>query len=272
MPPWVVVALVMLWTVRAEAYSLGYTGRSGKQGSTCNTIACHRGGQDPHVRFEGPTQLAPGTTATFRFVVESVAAAQTAAGFNVAASDGRLAVIPGQGAQLLTDELTQTVPKDNIAGVASWEFKWTAPSAPGMYVLYGAGNSVDLDETRRGDRAATGTIAIAVGPSRTPTRTPTSTSTVTRTPTRTASLTPTPPPTPTVTPTPGPQRGDANCDARLSAADPSATVRLLGTDGVGDCFLADADCDARITDGDLQAAIDGIFGDVRPDCEAEPVR
>jgi hypothetical protein len=69
-----VVAVTMLHTPPALAYSAGITGLSGEQGSSCNV--CHSGGVTPTVHFEGPTQLGPDTTGTFRFVVQGNVAAE----------------------------------------------------------------------------------------------------------------------------------------------------------------------------------------------------
>jgi hypothetical protein len=135
---------------------------------------------------------------------------------NVAASSGTLAVITGQGTRLSFEEITHSAPRDNVDGVATWEFTWTAPMSPGTYVLFGAGNSVNLDGTRLGDLAGTATIGIVVGAGQ-PTHTPTRTLTGTGTRTRTVTRTPTAPPTPTRTRT-----GTATPTASMSAT-PSVT-------------------------------------------------
>src|SRR5512134_1921431 len=76
----------------------GISGFSGKQSQTCT--ACHAGGVAPDVAFIGPSQLAPGETATFRFEVRSAVPNQRAGGLNVAVSGGTLATIDGQGARV----------------------------------------------------------------------------------------------------------------------------------------------------------------------------
>jgi hypothetical protein len=118
-------------------------------------LGCHliAGATRPQVRFEGPAEVAPGASATYRFVVTSGApAVQIQAGLDVAASGGTLIVVNGQQEKLLNGEITQTGPKDNDqAGEASWDFIWQAPSTPGEYVLFGAGISVNGDTTPSGD-------------------------------------------------------------------------------------------------------------------------
>lgn len=145
----------------AGARSAGISESSGKQGTICNE--CHDGGATPFVRFEGPQELAAGAIATFRFVVQSQAAAQTHAGFNVAASAGTLATRLGQGERILGGELTHSAPKQNAAnGEASFEFNWTAPAALGVQTLFGAGNSVNRNLFNSGDAAAATTLAVNV--------------------------------------------------------------------------------------------------------------
>src|SRR5262245_57865934 len=155
-------AALTLCATAAAAHSTGETGHSGRQRITCN--ACHNGGMPPAVRFTGRDTVAAGDTATYRFEVESMGAAQHAAGFNVAASGGGLGVIDGQGEQFVAavGELTHTMPKENIDMVAGWDFRWTAPAAPGAFTLFGAGNSVNLNFQDSGDRASTTTFVIDV--------------------------------------------------------------------------------------------------------------
>ncbi|MFQ5668758.1 MAG: dockerin type I repeat-containing protein [Candidatus Binatia bacterium] len=224
---------------RAFAFKNGITGRSGKPPTTiCN--ACHSGGDPPVVSFSFTDLLPlnPGDTGNFTFTVQSTASRQPAAGFNVAASGGELKKKFGQREQVINGELTHTAPKKtNASGQASWKFKWVAPATPGIYILWGAGNSVNLNNTTTGDRAAATMFFIAVGdvatvtptfsvtptpaatpmpttpgPTFTPTPTRTGTPTTTATPTSTHTRLPTPThtpaptstfvPTPPATPTP----------------------------------------------------------------------
>lgn len=260
----------------ARANSAGIIGYSGKQGDqkTCNN--CHNGGQIPSVSFEGPTQMAPNAVATFRFVVQSNSVNQKAAGFNLAVNQGTLAVVAGQDEQLVAGELTHTKPKANTNGKASWDFTWQAPATPGLYPIFGSGNSVNRNVSGPlGDRSASDVHTVLVvaevaptetpspepatstptpvPPSETPTAEPTPTRRNTPLPTATRTTTPSASPTPTPTRTPAldPPHGDANCDRVLGAADLVSVVAQIGTGGLGTCTVADANCDGVLDAADV---------------------
>jgi hypothetical protein len=169
-----VVAIVAggLASSPARANSFGIIGRSGKQGMSCSQ--CHFGGVLPTVRLDGPLVVAPGESATYHFEVQSGIPSQHAAGLNVAASDGQLGTIAGQNEQVVGGELTHTQPKPNDDNaLAGWDFTWKAPDALGTYTLFGAGNSVNLNNQDTGDRSNTTSIEIVVAePTLTPTATP----------------------------------------------------------------------------------------------------
>jgi hypothetical protein len=252
------------------------------------------GGDVPTVTFEGPSTLGPGDTGTFTFNVQSNGPHQSAAGLDIAASAGTLQTNE-QNEQLLGGELSHKSPKsNNVSGLAKWSFKWKAPTNPGSYILYGAGNSVDRNGQSTNDAAAGTTVSVTVGdvptvtpsfttppsPTRTspatasPTASPTPSDTPTPEPTVTQIATPTPtqpptetPPTsstftPTATPTPPdtvPAPGDANCDGTVSAADVSSLVALL--EGIAPlvCGGVDANQNGMLDEDDLRATIDLIF-------------
>jgi outer membrane protein assembly factor BamB len=228
------VALVLLGAAMlvpvapAHAYDDGISGYSGKQGETCQS-QCHDGGVKPLVQFEGPRQVAPGETATFRFVVHSQAPAQMFAGFDVAASDGVLGLATTEDERLDGDEVTHTQPKPNDTdGTASWQFTWRAPMAAGPRTLYGAGNSVNGDDTRDGDASQTTQYVVDV--------------------------------------TGDSDRGDANCDGVVSAADLTTVALGVTGDGVSACGLIDVDCDGTITADDLTDVVTSIFEPPGPAC------
>lgn len=213
----VLLTLAAVGPVRAAAFSIGFTGASGKQGQICNQ--CHMGGTPPLVRFEGPSEMVAGSTATFRFIIESQSASQRHTGFNVASNDGTLAVISGQGAQLLAQELTHTAPKmvDDL-GVATYDFLWTAPLVIGPQTLFGAGNNVNRNFNDSGDRAAAATLGVAVVAAATP----------------------------TATPLPG-CAGDCDRTDETTIEDVVRAVGLAATEaGSEPCLAADADRDGRI--------------------------
>jgi hypothetical protein len=214
----------VLWALdaarAAPALQTGIGGFSGKQGDTC-TDSCHSGGVTPVVRFDGPREVMADAVATFRFTVQSQASRQIVAGFDVAASDGRLGVLPGQGAHLDGDEITHDAPKPNVDGEASWAFTWQAPGQTGAATLYGAGLSANGNGNRNGDDVALATFAITV--------------------------------------TSNTLRGDANCDRRVTVADLTALLERLPSGVPGACALADADCDTAVTESDLSLVVSGLF-------------
>jgi hypothetical protein len=147
----------------ALALPTGITGNSGRQGTTCNDLSqCHQGGVPPVVRIEGPSVVAAGAIATFRFVVVSQDAAQIIGGFNVAASGGTLATLPGEEARLEFGELTHVAPKPNVNDQASWDFLWEAPTEAGTQRLYGAGLSANGNGTRNGDDSDLTSVPVTV--------------------------------------------------------------------------------------------------------------
>jgi hypothetical protein len=180
----------------AYAFRNGLAGFSGRTGVICNS--CHAGGTAPTVDFEGPMTVAPGSTNTYRFNVRSQASGQTNAGLDVAvcaqgatscpaSTSGQLAVDSAQNARVTGGEIVHNSPKANVDGVATWEFTWTAPAAAGSVTMYGAGNSVNGDDSSLGDRATSVTFAIAVAAAvDTPTPSPTPTVPIGNSPTPTA--------------------------------------------------------------------------------------
>lgn len=158
-----VVLALMLHAQPARGNSSGIFQKSGKQGSICSTTAgCHFGGTAPLVSLDGPSRLLVGTMATFHFVIQSQSATQKFAGFNVAASGGTLGII-APGERKILDEISHLAPRQNDAnGRAAFDFTWVAPTTPGDYTLFGAGNSVNKDTTIAGDLAAATTLVVHV--------------------------------------------------------------------------------------------------------------
>lgn len=216
------IAMQICFAGNAKAFSTGIPGFSGKQADLFCT-SCHMDGTAPEVLLEQvePGVISPGTMATFRFTITSKRTQQKAAGLNVAASAGALAVIAGQGTKLLTPtqmlpEITHISPKSNDDNrQAAWLFTWQAPSTPGTYTLFAAGNSVNLDNSERtGDNATKTTLqveVVAAPDTATPTASPT------------LSLTPTPTSEPTDTPTASPTATDT-----AIADTPTATPTEFG--------------------------------------------
>ncbi len=235
------VAVALLATLcgrSALAESNGIAGFSGMApgGTTCNM--CHAGGVEPAVRFEGPTTLAPGEIGAFRFVVRSRSPAQTAAGFNVAASGGDLDVSPVQGAQRDGAELVQTGARGNDRnGEAAWDFTWQAPPSSGAHTLFGAGNSVNLDSGLFGDRSAATTLVVRVE-------------------------TPTPAPTSSPSPTRAPEEcvGDCDGDGRIAISELIRGVNIaLGSTDVGSCPDFDDNGNGVVSVNELVSAVNGAL-------------
>lgn len=264
----VVVVALTLMPRSADANSFGITNFSGKRTFFC--ITCHAGGDPPGVApvvtFEAPggTTMAVGAIATFRFRVTSMSIPkQTHAGFNVASSDGVVGITDPVGT--LTQEvfgeveITHSEPRANDdRGVAVFEFSWRAPTTPGTYTLYGAGNSVDDDDSELGDGSAHTTLAIdVIGP---PTATPTHTATVTPTATPTSTATETPTPTPTAPPTAtlpqGVCLGDCDNNDQVTVDEILTGVNIaLGGLPMTDCPAFDRDGSMTVTSDELVEAI-----------------
>ena len=224
----------------------GIAGFSGKNnGLYCSNagFGCHTSSAQaiqPMVRFEGPTQIDPGAEVTYRFVVHSEApAVQVQAGLDVAASDGKLVVVAGQNTKLLLGEITHTGPKDiDQNAEASWQFIWQAPTTPGEYMLFGAGNSVDASGTVDGDDGNLTVLVVTVG-------------TVVATATASPSIN-----TPTVTPPPISCSGDCNGDGHVTVNELIAAVNIaLGQAQITACRACDLNGDAMITINELIAAV-----------------
>jgi hypothetical protein len=251
----IAVALLLAVATPAAAMMTGIIGFSGQQTKPDGTplycsnagIGCHFGDpgtKAPLVRFDGPTQVDPGATVMYTFIVTSEnPTVQLQAGIDIAASAGTLGTLPDQQEQVLKNfttmngEITHTGPKDNDQnGETTWQFTWQAPTTPGVYVLFGAGNSVDASSTVEGDEAAITTLMITVGD-------------VAPTPT------PTPSPAPTATPG-GACAGDCNGDGMVTVNELILGVNIaLGTQPASVCTAIDTNGDGMVTINELIAAV-----------------
>jgi hypothetical protein len=238
-----IVAIVAGLASPARANSFGIIGRSGKQGLSCSQ--CHFGGVLPAVRLDGPLVVAPGETATYHFEVQSMIPSQRAGGLDIAASDGQLGTIAGQNEQVIGGELTHTRPNPNDDnGLAGWNFTWKAPDAIGTYTLFGAGNSVNLNNQDSGDRSNTTTIDIEVAES-----------------TATPTVTPIPA-TRTARPTTGPLPCVGDCDGNGSVAIGELITGVnisLGSRPLTDCADFDANDSGAIEVNELVSAVNGAL-------------
>ena len=238
----VFAALLLASASRAVARSGGIVGYSGKEGFYCTEMKCHDLGNRaaPTVRFiDVPAQVDPSTVVTVQFGVHANEPNLVAAGFNVAASAGNLQVGSDSGvrrARLSAAspfEVTHTEPRNLTSGEAVWSFIWTAPDTPGDYILFGAGNSVDLTFDQQGDAPAKTMIVIQVG-----------------------SGAATPTVTPTVTPLPASCAGDCNGDSSVAINELITGVNIaLGSAAVSLCPSFDSSGDGGVAINELIAAV-----------------
>jgi hypothetical protein len=82
----------------------------------------------------------PNQTYTLRLTVRN--ASLRFAGFNIAAKLGRLGVAES-GTTLMSGELTHSTPRILTSGLATWTFKYTAPTDAGTDTIYATGNAVN---------------------------------------------------------------------------------------------------------------------------------
>ncbi len=136
----------------------GIIGYSGQGGSHCTD--CRSGGVEPTVALAGPRYVLLGSKRTFEFRVSN--GQKKGAGLNVAVDSGTLVATDAE-TYLDTGELTHTTPRAvDGNGEAAWSFDWTAPTTTGPTTIWAAGNSVNLNSTRTGDKSATTTHVVEV--------------------------------------------------------------------------------------------------------------
>lgn len=289
-----ITAFAVLGLVASSAWAnsggiTGYSGNPESAGGGAICTSCHAGGTAPTVRFEGPSTVPAGTSATFRFFVHSAAPTkQKAAGFDVSVDEGVLSIISGQGERFAGGEITHVSPKViSTNNEAFWDFTFTAPSSPINVTLYGAGNSVNQNALTTGDNARATTFSfdvVAAAATSTPTATPTPTNTPlptdspTLVPTPTASSTatviappsetPTPVDSPTIGPSPTPSDtrvpgsciGDCDDGGTVTVDELVVGVRIaLGTLTPDFCRAADGDHDGHVTVDELVAAVNAAL-------------
>ncbi|MBI4814778.1 MAG: putative metal-binding motif-containing protein [Deltaproteobacteria bacterium] len=154
------IALALLLVQRGvDAKEGGISGVSGRNGRACEL--CHSGGARPTVSLRTPARMYVRTSTTLRL---SISGGQSAGGgLDVSAERGTLMVAPNEVAwtRLSAGEITHRVPKQ---GELAWEMIYTAPAQAGSYRIWAAGNSVNLDRSPGGDRAAEVIETIVVDP------------------------------------------------------------------------------------------------------------
>lgn len=161
-----VVLAMLSFAGVAYSHSGGITGKSGKQGSTCNS--CHGGGKAPKVTLSGPTSLDAGASAVYTFQLETDAAV-TGMNAAVSANDGVMTGDDAGFTRAESGEVTHAKTVKPDAGVVIYSFSMTAPPFGGKYTLFAAGNACNNNGQSDGDDSSATTLMIDVnGPPRPP--------------------------------------------------------------------------------------------------------
>ena len=169
------LAAIGLNSTPVAASSVGLSGFSGiNPGSDCSV--CHTGGDGttvPQIAVIGASQVEPSATVSFMLAITSTSPlSQTVAGWNVLVADaaensaGAISGFDAVASRLEFGELTHVAPQMNDAnGAVTVAFDWTAPSEPGTYTIYYAGNSANNDGFNGdGDAGAAGSFEVNVAP------------------------------------------------------------------------------------------------------------
>ena len=148
----------------AHAFLAGVFGFSGKPpAQSCS--GCHSGGPTPTValrRVGGPEVLAPGESGTYELDIVTGASARHA-GWDIAASDGTLAVVAGQPNESYVNNGELTHNKNAPAGeTVALKFTFTAPAQTGPVTLFATGLSTDGADNTANDAQAATTLEIKV--------------------------------------------------------------------------------------------------------------
>lgn len=160
-----ITAVLACIPAETQAYS------SGLIGQTTNGCTCHFNQSDETsltlTSSTGTFEVEPGGTLTLTLQVAH--ASQQAAGTNIVvrdASNAKAGTLAPDDAdlQLVSSELTHRSPKGMVNGRTTFTFTWTAPSTPGTYTLYAAGNAVNLNGNTSGDFYNLMSQTITVGP------------------------------------------------------------------------------------------------------------
>ncbi len=167
---------IALFTAAAFAWlptqaSASFTGITGMSVSGCT---CHGNGLPSAATSlvlsssTGKFEVEPGGTLTLTLQISH--ASQSAGGLNVSIVNSEMTksgtITPGNAVEMrvTSRELTHKVPKQFVDGQTTFTFTWTAPTTPGTYTVYAAGNAVNQNGQTSGDFFNTITQQIAVGP------------------------------------------------------------------------------------------------------------
>lgn len=142
-------ALVLVFlSFLLTAHSTGMIGVTAlTNGSGCD---CHSQSASTQVTIAGPATLAKGATGTYTVTITG--GPLKAAGVDIAASSGKLAVNASETfLQYMQGELTHKQPKTPTNSKVVFTFDLTASGTASTITLYAAGNSVNLSNDEGGD-------------------------------------------------------------------------------------------------------------------------
>ena len=137
-------------SIALYAFSTGITGRTLKGNEAGCTCHASTPSSNVMVSIIGPDTLATNETATYTVTITGGPLVR--AGTNIAASEGVLDIIDGQGLKKVSGELTHTQPKVPESGSVSFQFNYTSPATPGSVTLFANGNSVNFNGNNSGDQ------------------------------------------------------------------------------------------------------------------------
>jgi hypothetical protein len=168
----VCTAAILCIAAKSSAFTTGIANHSGNDGQTCTK--CHAAGAaaQPSAQIKGPSALTVGGSAEYQLVIDTdVTTSATAmnpttraAGLDVAASGGKLGVVPQVNeTRLIADDISHTnaLPKAKTIAIS---FSLTAPADPGTVTLFAAALSADGNGSTSGDATATTTFTVNIVP------------------------------------------------------------------------------------------------------------
>jgi hypothetical protein len=143
------ILIIIASTFILYAHNDGVKGRT-KKSDDKPGCTCHGSDPTPSVKvvISGPDSLTVNQEAQYNVTVTGGPLA--AAGVNIAASKGTLTAV-GSDLKLLSGELTHSDPKKPSGKSVQFQFKYKAPSLPGIQTIFACGNSVDLNDKKTGD-------------------------------------------------------------------------------------------------------------------------
>jgi hypothetical protein len=145
-----IVIILLFSSMILYSFQSGITGvtlKSSSPGCTCHSPTPS---DDVTVTITGPDILTTNETAVYTVNITGGPLAR--GGTNIAASDGVLDIINGEGLRKQSNELTQIQPKAPVGGAVSFQFNYTAPANPGSATLFANGNSVNFNGNNSGDQ------------------------------------------------------------------------------------------------------------------------